>query len=780
MRIFFTLLLGLIMASATAQYCYTSYEDPFTSYTFEGKFSLISQDPASGKIILGTDNHPYGSAGLLYFDGTTITQYKDSNSDLPGNVVYSIAFHGDSTWVGTNAGLAGFANPEDVTWSVSDISTGLPHNEVTAIYVEEDGKKWLGFSNGKIASIDGDQTVVYDAATTPVNDLSMDAAGTLWAAIEYNSSGGDVLMKFQTDTWVTLPGGPSDLLNLSFDSEGNAWASDGDHLFRIDPTGVNPVDTISPPEYEWVSGDLVLYQVTVDKNDVIWTTTNEGLLRYDGHTFSLFDKETSGIGDDLNKPLLLDATGNLWYAYGYGSSFSYAAIAMLNVTSNTYTSTPSGSTDLCAGSVLEINAGAGYSSYIWNRIEENQNKFVSDSAEYAIAVVDGSGCYSYDTVRVNILEPDSTQEICVVTVDEGVIVVAWKRSYGLNTWYTKVWREGSAADEYDLVDSIFIDDIQAAIDLEADPQKKAYRYRISVVDSCGNESDLSDPHVTIHLAATKDINTDDVHLLWSKYQGQDIKSYEILRGNSAATQDNVIATVSANENSYTYQTPETDGNRYYYKVGAVLVEICDPTAKKARSGPFTRSISNLKSAPSGEMKLDITDTTLMAAAVEGTYIGKFTFTVEGDTLDYPVSLVEGEGDDHNDKFQIMNDSLLSNAVFPYDTSVVYSIRVTAGELADWIFDFKVNRMVGVRRVEHAANDLLVYPNPCNGMCIVDMRKMDYAVRNITLSNISGKEVARFNEVFEERVQFDVRMLPAGIYLLEIEGEGSARRLLVVE
>jgi len=94
--------------------------------------------------------------------------------------------------------------------------------------------------------------------------------------------------------------------------------------------------------------------------------------------------------------------------------------------------------------------------------------------------------------------------------------------------FYNIYRESSSRGIFQYVASVPFSDPGEFTDEIADPALRAWKYKISVVDICGNESDLSDVHKTIHL--TQNVGLDrTVNLIWDKYEGFDVNTYKILR-----------------------------------------------------------------------------------------------------------------------------------------------------------------------------------------------------------------------------------------------------------
>ncbi|MDD3876259.1 MAG: gliding motility-associated C-terminal domain-containing protein [Bacteroidales bacterium] len=59
--------------------------------------------------------------------------------------------------------------------------------------------------------------------------------------------------------------------------------------------------------------------------------------------------------------------------------------------------------ELCSGNSAILDAGAGFSDYIWNTSATNQIINVSTTGNYSVTVTDTNSCQGYDTVFVNII-----------------------------------------------------------------------------------------------------------------------------------------------------------------------------------------------------------------------------------------------------------------------------------------------------------------------------------------------------------------------------------------
>ena len=92
-----------------------------------------------------------------------------------------------------------------------------------------------------------------------------------------------------------------------------------------------------------------------------------------------------------------------------------------------------------------------------------------------------------------------------------------------------------------------------------------------IIDVCGNVSDTSDHHKTVHLTMNTGTN-EEVNLIWNIYEGYQVSDYLIYRGNSGSNID-MIATIAGNLSSFTDQTPPTGNLECQIKA---IGQVCNP------------------------------------------------------------------------------------------------------------------------------------------------------------------------------------------------------------
>ena len=152
--------------------------------------------------------------------------------------------------------------------------------------------------------------------------------------------------------------------------------------------------------------------------------------------------------------------------------------------------------------------------------------------------------------------------------------IVWKQTDEVASY--NLYKEADASGEYDLIANV--DESQNRwIDTTVNASTRSYSYRIAAIDTCGNESELSEIHKTIHLTISEKETSNAWRLTWTPYEGLPYSTYNIYR----ATGDNsnhfeFISTAPSDSTSYTdVSAPE---GYVYYRIEIEMDEPCDITS----------------------------------------------------------------------------------------------------------------------------------------------------------------------------------------------------------
>ncbi len=205
---------------------------------------------------------------------------------------------------------------------------------------------------------------------------------------------------------------------------------------------------------------------------------------------------------------------------------------------------------------------------------------------YKIKATDKNGCSGFNQAEIT-QAPPPVNPICLVTVDSATQMnqVVWEKINTTDVDYYNIYREGSYLSDYHLIGSQDLSTPGIFTDSIADPTIHSWRYKLSVVDVCGNESELSEHHKTIHLTMNRAIDN-TVNLIWDEYEGFDVNTYNLFRSGTTAALEEIASLSSINSSFSDKIAPEED-LIYFVKVphptGCLLNNYKAATLNDARS-----------------------------------------------------------------------------------------------------------------------------------------------------------------------------------------------------
>jgi len=220
----------------------------------------------------------------------------------------------------------------------------------------------------------------------------------------------------------------------------------------------------------------------------------------------------------------------------------------------------------------------------------------SDTILITYYYTDVKGCTNLDTQSTFIAIPLEVP-ICMVTVDTTKNIIVWDKPVVTNIDSFRIYREISSifvliASQTYTVLSQFSDTTPGV-----DPNITSYKYAISVLDTCGNESALSPYHRTINLGVSP--ATPCGYLLsWNDYIGFTVDQYRILRDTNSTGWE-VIDSVSFGNNQYHDIGCFAPTDTVLYMIEIVTPD-CTPTAKTTNNPIVSHSnIVNVKASGNG-------------------------------------------------------------------------------------------------------------------------------------------------------------------------------------
>ncbi|MFC2111986.1 choice-of-anchor Q domain-containing protein [Bacteroidota bacterium] len=380
-------------------------------------------------------------------------------------------------------------------------------------------------------------------------------------------------------------------------------------------------------------------------------------------------------------------------------------------------------------------------------------------------------------------------QICMVTVSTatGHNLVVWEKKTTAPIMAYNIYRESQSAGIYDILGTVSFDELSVFVDTTADPTVQAYLYKITAIDTAENETDadLSKVHKTVHLLVSTNPELNTTQLEWDRYFGFAYNTYSIYKSTTGVNFD-LAYSLSASLNSWT--DPEPSSGDLFYRIAVEKPDPCVPegTGKKAGTGPYQHSLSNMddNKLKAGQLPPDtiiLNNNSILEENLPGTMIGKLS-TQDPDTVDsHTYQFVTGEGDDDNISFTLLGDLLLTSETFNYNTKNQYLIRIRStdqsGGYCEVPFVIQILTATGLQDMDAGA--VKAFPNPFSQATTITFHNPSGTLYKLMLRDLSGKLV-RMVEVRSDQFVLERENLGKGMYMIELKGDRTYRGKLVIE
>lgn len=261
----------------------------------------IAPQPDSGDVWIGT----LGAVGRFKSDGQLVRDYNSYNTGLPWYWIDHMTTAADGHfWIATDeSGLSRFDGAVWRNWGTHNAGAEpypFENNDpMGAVHRDAAGRHWFG-GNG-IARWDettGGFTGFWNWENNPGMGVGLwvafaeDAAGLLFSVEEH---GAVYAFDPQQELWVRQginPYAPLGIPGMVSDSQGRVWLPDWFNVHFWDGTQWSQAE-LPYNDYFFDLGNINC--VAMGTDDALWIGTGEGLVRYDGTQFALFDTQNSPL-----------------------------------------------------------------------------------------------------------------------------------------------------------------------------------------------------------------------------------------------------------------------------------------------------------------------------------------------------------------------------------------------------------------------------------------------------------------------------------------------------
>ncbi len=216
-----------------------------------------------------------------------------------------MAQDGNDLWIGHLSGLIKMDMTTGAKTYYNKSNSPLPENYIKSIAVDHNGIKWIGTWGSGIVSFDGANWTVYDSSATHIpnpnyiNSIAIDNNNN----VLFSASAPGIL-KFDGTVFSSITnqnsGLPDDGVLTIYTEGNNIWANTVSGLAMFDGTGWNLVSQI--------------FSLQIEKDDIgnIWLLKHNGLEKYDGVNFSLYDNTNTNIQNTQNIAMTIDSNNVIW------------------------------------------------------------------------------------------------------------------------------------------------------------------------------------------------------------------------------------------------------------------------------------------------------------------------------------------------------------------------------------------------------------------------------------------------------------------------------------
>jgi len=230
--------------------------------------------------------------------------------------------------------------------------------------------------------------------------------------------------------------------------------------------------------------------------------------------------------------------------------------------------------DTISGASYQWEGPDNFSSSIQNPLVCSKANISKSGYYYATATVDGCTSSS-DSIEIIVNPPMSSPNICIVSFDNNSHKnkIIWEKETSTAIVQYNLYKEKSILNQYELIASIPYDSSCVYTDLTSNPLEGIFKYRITSIDTCENETVFSNPHQTIHLSISEGISN-TFNLYWNNYDGTQILSYNIYRGSSS---DSLVLLTTVPSTTNTFTDFSFNDDLVYYQIEMIGDNNCTPS-----------------------------------------------------------------------------------------------------------------------------------------------------------------------------------------------------------
>lgn len=521
----------------------------------------------------------------------------------------------------------------DFSININDPSCGASDGNATAtVFVGQSPFEYQWSSGDTLSSADSLSAGIYMLVVTDANGCSSSETfgvdNTIGIGISATVTDASCEGVFDGDIDLTVSGGTGPYTyswSNAAVTEDLTNIKSGAYMVQVtDVNGCIAVYTVSVSHNEIDLSNVFITDPTCgNTNGSISVTPSGGVLPYTylwgANAGSATTSNISGYGTGAYYLMVTDGNGCSETQSYMLSNPGGPVVELISITNSTCDGT--------GGNVnVAVASGMPPFSYSWSNGSTTQDLSNLTQGVYDLDVMDGNGCITMFSAEVQgTLPPPIT--LCMTTVDStnGKVLCVWEKPNLDYMSHFNIYRENAIAGQYDFWFTKPWDSLSQWTDQSANPMIRGWRYKVTMVDTCGNESNFGTNHKTIHLNANLGVGG-VVNLIWDDYEGFPVTTFYIDRYHPS-TGWVLIDSLPSSLHSYTDPSPPGLGN-LKYSIDVKPQNVC--TSTRAVNHNYTRSNRGGFAEPTSISKP--TETTMDVNLYPNPSTG--TFTIE---------LLNGEG-----------------------------------------------------------------------------------------------------------------------------------------
>jgi|AntAceMinimDraft_17_1070374.scaffolds.fasta_scaffold00511_11 hypothetical protein len=354
------------------------------------------------------------------------------------------------------------------------------------------------------------------------------------------------------------------------------------------------------------AGGSDVYLIKTDSSaNIIWTKTFGGTDQDEGYSVKQTNDngyiitgftESFGIGNKDVYIIKTDSVGDTLWTKTFGNPDNDCGESVRQTNDNGYIITGGTQGDMLliktdsSGNILWNKTFGGDSAdYGYSVQQTNDNGYIISGYTFSFGAGEkdvyliktdenGYGCFPSDTYQ--------DQKICMVTVNNEINknLIIWEKIPDLGIKSFNIYKM-SGIDTFNLIANVAFDSSGIFADTSSNPAQHSDTYKISVIDTCDFESDLSPFHKTIYLSITT-LSPEGYELNWDQYSGFDFTQYYIYKGTSP---DNLSLIDSVTSDLYSWTDTSSYSDTIYYQISVLSPDSCSPDS----SAIYDKSVSNI-------------------------------------------------------------------------------------------------------------------------------------------------------------------------------------------